>query len=291
MPSCRIREDQLELHSLSVLHPTASLNFNPLNIGLKLTSDKSNKRMRKGRTSARQRSAPSSSRKRSIGRPAGKSARIGKELLVEKTADLLRTLPPEKLSLSAAARHARVHLTLFKYYFKDRTHLLVDVAFTLSKEIGDRIAKIENANLSAPERLAIRIDTMIEFFLFNPFYHRLMVEIMSDETNPLAAEMINIWMSRTLDIYRSIIDAGVAEGTLRRVDPLFTFLAVMGVCEKFAQASRLLVRNKFVPAKTSESAATRYKAFILEMILNGVGTSPASAARRAGNLLHPEGAN
>ena len=64
---------------------------------------------------------------RAIGRPTGKS-RIGKELLVEKTAELLRTMPPEKLSLSVAARHAHVHLTLFKYYFQDRTRLLIDVA-------------------------------------------------------------------------------------------------------------------------------------------------------------------
>ena len=98
---------------------------------------------------------------RSIGRPAGKG-RIGKDFLVAKTALLLRTLPPEKLSLSAAARHAQVHLTLFKYYFQDRTHLLVDVAHSLSKEIGDRVAEIENDGPPALERLAIRVDAMIE---------------------------------------------------------------------------------------------------------------------------------
>jgi AcrR family transcriptional regulator len=251
--------------------------------------------MPKGRTSSSSkkpgspRKSPVRSAKRSIGRPAGKSARIGKELLVAKTAELLRTLPPEKLSLSAAARHARVHLTLFKYYFKDRTHLLVDVAFALSVEIGERIANIETGDLSAPDRLAIRVDAMIEFFLLNPFYHRLMVEIMSDETNPLATEMINIWMSKTLDIYRSIIDAGVAEGTLRRVDPQFTFLAIMGICEKFGHTSKLFTRNKFVPHKTPESAAARYKAFVLEMVLEGVGAAPASGIQRA--LLHPERAN
>src|SRR6187549_3588567 len=89
---------------------------------------------------------------RAIGRPAGKR-RIGKELLIEKTADLLRTVPPEKLSLSMAARHAKVHLTLFKYYFQDRTRLLVDVARTLSKGIGDRVAAIEGDARTAPERL------------------------------------------------------------------------------------------------------------------------------------------
>jgi hypothetical protein len=47
-------------------------------------------------------------------------------------------------------------------------------------------------------------------------------------------------MSKTLEIYRSIIAAGVAEGTLRPVDPYFTFLAIMGLCEKYLQASSSL---------------------------------------------------
>jgi AcrR family transcriptional regulator len=120
---------------------------------------------------------------RAIGRPTGKR-RIGKELLIEQTAELLRTLPPEKLSLSVAARHARVHLTLFKYYFQDRTRLLVDVARMLSKEFGDSVAAVESDATSAPDRLAIRIDAMVDFLMANPFYHRLMVEIIGDETDP-----------------------------------------------------------------------------------------------------------
>lgn len=224
---------------------------------------------KKAPVAQRKESARSPRATRAIGRPTGKS-RIGKELLIEKTAELLRTMPPEKLSLSVAARHAHVHLTLFKYYFQDRTRLLIDVARMLSKDIGDRVAEIESDATSAPERLAIRIDTMVDFFMINPFYHRLMVEIMDNETDPLATELISLWMSKTLDIYRSLIDAGVVEGTLRPVDPYFTFLAIMGLCEKFRHASKLFGHREFLPDETPEGAAARYKAFVLDTILKGV---------------------
>jgi len=216
---------------------------------------------------------------RSIGRPTGKG-RIGKELLIEKTAELLRTLPPEKLSLSVAARHAHVHLTLFKYYFQDRTRLLIDVARMLSKEIGDRVAAIETTATTAPERLAIRIDTMVDFFMDNPFYHRLMVEVMDNESDPLATELINLWLSKTLEIYRSLIDAGVAEGTLRRVDPYFTFLAIMGLCEKFRHGSKLIGHTEFLPDETPAAAAARYKSFVRDIILQGVGAQPVALRER-----------
>lgn len=235
---------------------------------------KSDKRTPKarGKAAGKPRKQPDASpgAMRAIGRPSGKGG-IGKEALIARTAVLLRTLPPEKLSLSAAARHAEVHLTLFKYYFRDLNSLLVDLARALSKEIGDRVAEIENEGTSALERLAIRVDTLVEFFSLNPFYHRLMAEILRNDSSPAAAEMIELWNARTVNIYRSIIDAGVAEGTLRPVDPQSTFLAVIGLCEQCANAAQLAVRGPFPPAATPAEAIVRYKKFVLTMILEGIG--------------------
>ena len=135
---------------------------------------------------------------RGIGRPTNKGS-IGKEVLIEKTAQLLRTLPPEKLSLTAAAQAANVHLTLLKYYFQDRTRLLTEVARHLTLKLGKKVEAAEDDRPPPPERLRIRIDAMVDFYFENPFYHRLMVEIMAETEDPLAAELINVWMSRTLD--------------------------------------------------------------------------------------------
>ena len=205
---------------------------------------------------------------RSKGRPAGKRG-IGKEFLVEKTAELLRDVPPEKLSLSMAARHAGVHLTLFKYYFTDRTRLLVDVARTLSVQLGDAVAALETEGLSAMDRLRIRVDTMADFFFANPYYRRLMVEIIGDDSDPLATELINIWMTKTLDIYRGIIDAGVREGALRPIDPYFTFIAMMALCEQFQHAARL-APDQVSNAASPEDAAAKYKAYVYDLMLHGI---------------------
>jgi len=218
---------------------------------------------------------------RSIGRPAGQR-RIGKEFLVEKTVELLRIAPPEKLSLSMAARHAGVHLTLFKYYFKDRTRLLVDVARTLAMSLGDSVAAVDTGELSAPERFRIRIDTMVDFFFVNPFYHRLMMEIIGDETDPLATELISVWMSKTLDIYRDIIDSGVREGSLRPIDPYFTFIAIMGLCEQYQHASRFVEQTQADRTKKRVDTAAEYKAFVYDLMLHGVGMEKAGAVAKRG---------
>ena len=103
------------------------------------------------------RSVPATKREkrpgRSIGRPVGKKS-VGKEVIILRTVELLRITPPEKLSLTGVAKNAGVHLTLVKYYFQDRTRLLVDVARHLTIELGEkRVRAGEQAQLTPQERL------------------------------------------------------------------------------------------------------------------------------------------
>jgi len=211
-------------------------------------------------------------RPRGIGRPTNKGS-IGKEILIEKTAQLLRSVPPEKLSLTAAAQAANVHLTLLKYYFQDRTRLLTEVARHLTVTLGKKVEAAEDNRPPPPERLRIRIDAMVDFYVENPFYHRLMVEIIAETEDPLAAELINLWMSRTLEIYRGIMADGVEQGSLRPLDVPFTYLAMMGLCEQFHYSLRLF------GDRTTErvDAAKRYKAFLYDFVFNGIGARSASA--------------
>jgi AcrR family transcriptional regulator len=218
-------------------------------------------------------------RARAIGRPKEKRS-VGKDALIEKTAELLRKLPPEKLSLTSAAKHAGVHLTLLKYYFQDRTRLLVEVGRYLTFELGERIRTSELDKPSARDRLRIRIDAMVDFYFINPYYHRLMLEIVATEKDILAGEVIGIWMSKTMDIYRDIFGAGVTEGTLRPLDEFFTFLAIMGLCEQFHCSLQLFDKARPTPEGTTETAAARYKAFLHDFIFNGIAVKPELSGLR-----------
>jgi AcrR family transcriptional regulator len=217
-------------------------------------------------------------RQRAIGRPARKKS-VGKETIVLKTVELLRVLPPEKLSLTLAAKNAGVHLTLIKYYFADRTRLLVDVARHLTLELGERVRASENDRSPALERLRIRIDAMVDFYFLNPFYHRLMLEIIADEKHELAGELISVWISKTLEIYNGIITAGIGEGVLRAVDPRFTYLAFMGLCEQFHLGVRLFERAEIGPRESTEQSAAKYKKFLYDLVFYGIAMPPDEQRR------------
>ena len=212
---------------------------------------------------------PPTHRTRRIGRPKEKRG-VGKEVLIERTKELIRKLPPEKLSLTAAAANAGVHLTLLKYYFHDRARLLVDVAWSLNLDLNDRILAGEGQQAKASDRLHVRIDAIIDFYLLNPFYHRLMLEIMTAEENASSEELIKVWMSKTLTIYRQIFSDGVADGTLRAVDELYIYLAILGLCEQFHHSVRLSNRISGSQGNISNQTVDRYKEFLHEFIFHGV---------------------
>jgi len=137
--------------------------------------------------------------------------------------------------------------------------------------LGEGVAASETRDLPAPERFRIRIDMMVDFFFLNPFYHRLMMEIIGDDSDPLAAELINVWMGKTLDIYRDIIDSGVQEGALRPIDPYFTFVAIMGLCEQYQHVSRFVEQASAASGTRHVNVAAEYKAFVYDLMLHGIG--------------------
>jgi AcrR family transcriptional regulator len=212
---------------------------------------------------------------RTQGRPAGEKS-IGKDVLIQKAAELLRTLPPEKLSMTAVAKHAGVHLTLVRYYFSGRPRLLASVAKFLTIEIGDRVKEMEQPQTDARERLRIRIDAMVDFYLQNPFYLRLMLEVTNIQQDEFVEELIELWMSKTMDIYRDIIKSGVSDGTLRPLDEFYTFFAIMGLCEQFRLGIRAFERIGIGRAETTEKATARYKEFLYDFVINGIGAGATS---------------
>lgn len=211
---------------------------------------------------------------RAIGRPANKKS-VGKEIILQKTVELLRTLPPEKLSLTLAAKHAGVHLTLIKYYFEDRTRLLVDVARHLTFAFGEYVRVGEQDLPSAIDRLRLRIDALVDFYFLNPYYHRLMLEIITDEKHELAGDLIHEWISRTLEIYDGIVRTGVKERQLRAVDVRFTYLAIMGLCEQFHLGVRLFDRANIGPQEPTDQLAVNYKKFLSDLVFNGIALHAA----------------
>ncbi len=202
--------------------------------------------------------------KRSKGRPVSGDNDVGRDRLLTATENLLRTLPPARVTISRIAQEAGADPALVRYYFGDRTRLLMAVA--------DRVtAKTIHAGARTLEPQAALIEHMrktLALIRSAPFMHRLMIEELTDEgtedTRARARDM-NIDL---VAFYRELLAADGGE-TLREVDPLFLHLVILGTSDFFVSADPVI--SQLIPPGTDRDELTaRFNTFLVDLLLNGL---------------------
>jgi AcrR family transcriptional regulator len=223
------------------------------------------------RTQLRKRAPRTAVRKRrGIGRPAAGSQTVGREALITRTCEMLTELPPNRITRAEVARHMNVDPSLIRYYFRDRSTLLVAAAErlvdTFQRLLDEELAQ---SDMSAAGRLRARISALLKLNITYPFFHRLMIdELVKIDSRP-AQRFLDELTHKGVAGYSSIIDSGVKDGSFRRVNSAFLFLAVIGVCEFFVNGMpilRLAMGKEF----DERAIASRYREFICELLISGL---------------------
>jgi len=110
--------------------------------------------------------------KRSKGRPAAGDNDVGRDRILAAAEALLKTLPPARVTMSRIAEEAGVDPALVRYYFGDRTRLLLAVANRVTANTSHAGAR----TLEPQAALIEHIRKTLALVRSAPFMHRLMVE-------------------------------------------------------------------------------------------------------------------
>jgi TetR/AcrR family transcriptional regulator len=218
------------------------------------------------------RSARSAPRKRrGIGRPPTGAQTVGRDALIARTCEMLTQLPPNRITRAEVARHMNVDPSLIRYYFRDRSTLLVAAAErlveTFQRLLDDELAQ---SDMSAAGRLRARVSALLKLNITYPFFHRLMIDELVKIGSRPAQRFLDELTHKGVAGYGAIVDAGVREGTFRRVNSAFLFLAVIGVCEFFVNGMPVL-RIAMGKDFDERAIAARYREFICELLTAGLG--------------------
>ena len=212
--------------------------------------------------------------KRQIGRPDSNAEVVGPEALIEKTCELLAKLPPAKVTRAEVARYAGVDPALIRYYFQNRTSLLVASAeklmtgFEATFEHG-----LQRESSSTSGKLKARMGALLELIVSHPFYHRLLTEELFTSESPAAAELLKKMAEKGVGAYESLVTAGVDDGSFRDVSGAFLFIAVVGMCDAFVSLAPILDISL---GKTAAPQMRRreYEEFVSNLLLHGVMKVP-----------------
>jgi AcrR family transcriptional regulator len=202
--------------------------------------------------------------KRRKGRPVLGENDVGRERLIAATEKLLRTLPPARVTISRIAQEAKADPALVRYYFGNRTALLVAVVDHVTAH-PQRAAQLDRAPVDA---LSDHIGKTVQLVRSAPFLHRLVLDELMQSGNEEARARVRDMNIDLVEFYRTLLRAdGGSE--LVETDPLFLFLTVLGASDFFSAAEPLI--RELLPQGTDMGKLTAdFQAFLIKLVLEGV---------------------
>ena len=187
------------------------------------------------------------------------------------------TIPAGQITRLDIARAAGVDPALIRYYFGDRSTLLVAAVLQAGAELRERQASDSAQSRPFPTgsgggssffwKCSTRILSL----------HHLIIERIIHSKSKEARQLRQDMVYGTCKELASVIKEGVATGELRRVDPRHLFLAMVGACS-FPMAERALF-EELIGEPTTEAELHAYAEFVSDLFLDGL-SGGASAKKR-----------
>lgn len=202
--------------------------------------------------------------KRGKGRPKRVDATIGRERILEITAEFLRHHSLAELTMVGIAKAANVDPALVRYYFNSKDGLLTELISKLTTESTTSGLRFLSDSGPVDHRLKRRLRTLLERGADNPFYHELLIDRIFRRDDAAARAVLDDLARRALHIANKLMD----DTELRRVDPAFLHLMTVGACSFFSTSKPLLdaLRQKESTNRTLDEFAE----FMADVLLNGL---------------------
>lgn len=198
------------------------------------------------------------------------------DLLLQSVNTLIRERNSLTFSLNEVAAHAGVNAALVKYYFGNKSGMLVAL---LERNLSPHLRAMEHLlslDLPAAKKIRIHLDGMVRAYFRFPFLNRLLNHLLRDP-EARAADIHARFVEPVVDGYRRLIEEGVAEGSMRRLDPVLFYVSTVGVCDQLV-ASRESLEIILGPGAVDEVLCRRYAEHITGIMLHGVLADPSAAS-------------
>lgn len=207
--------------------------------------------------------APEARRRR--GRPRAKQGTVGREAIVASARRLLDKLPPHKVTISSIARSAGVDPALVRYYFGSREELLLAV-------IEDILTSWTFAHppvtAGPAANLAGLVRDMLDFALNVRSMQRLMIDECASAKSAEVRRRVRELNAGAVSRHALMLHSD-RKTRVNATDPLFMYVAIIGMCEFFAAAQPMIA--PLVPEGVShDELVKRYKDFIVHLVLDGM---------------------
>jgi TetR/AcrR family transcriptional regulator len=209
--------------------------------------------------------------RRKRGRPVdvgGKS--VGADGIVLKVCELLREVAPREITVLRVAEYAHVDRSLIRYYFKNRSSLLLAAARHLFAQLQNELTAAVQVPTEEPEmQLREQARALLRFQIKHPYFHRLMIDEVVNSDEPEAQAFFKSFTSAAIANYRTTASAVARRNGNKAADGAFLYMAIIGMCEFFVTGAPIL-KLAFGKDYDAEAVNRQYEKFIVDYVVNGL---------------------
>lgn len=210
--------------------------------------------------------------RRRQGRPHKDAPAVGRDALIAATRALMKRAEPGEITRLGIAREAGVDPALIRYYFGDKSALLIEAVLQAGAELRALQAEAYAEGGSVRDRVRRRIFVLLETLYRDPSLHHLIIERVIHSQSAKARKLRKDLVYSTCEELAAVIEEGVRSGEFRRVDPRHLFFATVGACT-FPMAERALFAE-LMGKRITPAHLEAYAEFVASTFLDGLATRP-----------------
>jgi TetR/AcrR family transcriptional regulator len=192
-----------------------------------------------------------------------------RERLIDAAQALLIERDTLDITINEIGARADANPALIAYSFGSREGLLVEMLRRDAQEALTEVNRLLETPVPPLERIRQHIVGVIRVFYLkpylNPLFHRLLAHGTSEASDVVMREFVlPLSAART-----KMFEDAMADGTIRKIDPIMVEFAINGACEHF-YASRAKTRALCRVEDLDKSLSERFAKSTVDLFLNGL---------------------
>ena len=191
-----------------------------------------------------------------------------REVLLKSASALMTERSTIDISLSDIAKHSGLNSAMVKYYFGTKQGMMLAL---IEDILGPSLKSLDGLlvmYMSPTEKLKLHIKAIITIYFRYPFVNRLIHFLFED---PVSALEVATKISKPLaETQRKLLEAGIATGEFKPVDPMMFYFIVLGACDHLFFGQQIMRVAFDVDSGIDDAMRRRYTETLLETLLRGI---------------------